>query len=230
MGIARPQLPFSHTLTNGAAPVRRHGDRNVAKDTATAIKWWVASAELNFAPALFNLGVAHCKGLTGAPADLDLARSYFIRANQLNPNLVLPHALFAEERDADDGDGSGPADGGDFDASMVGEEQTSHNLQLYGRGSPPRFSAGVDPDGTPLGYARAPDNCDKLGVLRVHPGTDLASARISYHTPPTDRADQGRLSLFHTTSLQHNCPRASAVIRTKASLWPACYYCAALST
>lgn len=127
----------------------RYGDGNVGADPEAAVRWWTAAAEHNFAPAVFNLGVAYCKGF-GVPADLSVARQHFQRAQRLNPNLQIPESVLDRGGEADTEGGRGGGDGGEGVRLAVPEDPQTPTRLL------PRFSAGVDPEGTPLGYAASP--------------------------------------------------------------------------
>jgi len=63
-----------------------------------AIKYYNDAAAHNHADALYNVGVFHAQGRAGLPIDIDIARTYFIRAAKLG-QIQAQYALDLEKAD-----------------------------------------------------------------------------------------------------------------------------------
>lgn len=67
-------------------------------DQKKAIKYYNDAAAHNHADALYNVGVFHAQGRGGLPIDIDIARTYFVRAAKLG-QIQAQYALDLEKAD-----------------------------------------------------------------------------------------------------------------------------------
>eukprot|EP00041_Stephanoeca_diplocostata_P019416 m.419051 g.419051 ORF g.419051 m.419051 type:complete len:260 (-) comp21298_c0_seq6:143-922(-) len=74
----------------------------VAENHALACGWWQQAAALDFAPAMYNLGIMYIKG-RGVDVDVSEAMKLFTRANLLNPRLRIPHIPAASSEKVEKG-------------------------------------------------------------------------------------------------------------------------------
>lgn len=84
----RPPLHVVTALFN-LGIIYQSGKNDVPVNYDEAIKWWHEASKFNFAPAVYNIGIMYLNG-SGVKKDEAMAREYFIKAHNLNPNLSLP--------------------------------------------------------------------------------------------------------------------------------------------
>lgn len=96
--VANAAKLFRYALENGVLDnlaafqlglIYNQGCPGLASDPKEAVRWWLVSAKLGNAVAMFNLGVMFMKG-SGCTMDPTIAMQFFQQAHAINPKLRPP--------------------------------------------------------------------------------------------------------------------------------------------